>query len=255
MNNKQKLLNNPEVAELLGCFIGDGWIESRGDALYIAGNPIEDKDHYDEFIAPIFSKYFINVKPRKFPYWRVYGVVTHRKRIISKAVNMGFQKGAKSKVAKIPNYIMNSTNSNLWRAVLRGIFDTDGSFYCKKAYGKYDKNWTKKYHCKSRIQFRLTSKDLIKQIGVLLKRLNIDFRTSRREGGFICKKKCSPSYILNIWKINCVNKWFKEIGSNNPRQITRYLIWKKYGFLPAYTNLIQRKEMLSGNLDPKNFYE
>lgn len=255
MINKQNLVNNSEVAEILGCFIGDGWIENRGDALYIAGNATEDKDHYDNVIAPIFSKYFIKVKPKLFPYWSVYGIVTYRKKIISKASDLGFQKGKKCKIARIPEYIMKSKNSELWKSVLRGIFDTDGCFYCKKNYGKYHTEWSKKYHTSPRIKFGLTSKELVRQIGILLNRIDIDYKKSERTEGIISEKNCSTVYMLNIWKLDSINKWFEKIGSSNPRQITRYKIWKKFGFLPPYTNLNQRKQILTNKLNPYDFYD
>ena len=173
-------LYNPEIAELLGNFIGDGWIESSKDALYIAGSQIEDKEHYDTFVAPTFSKYFINVIPRKFSYWQVYGIVSYKKKIVQKAINLGFQVGKKSHIAKIPNWIMESNNNGIILSVIRGIFDTDGCFNCKKAYGKYDKTWTKEHHCKPRIIFNLTSKTLVNQMCVLFSKINIDFRRYER---------------------------------------------------------------------------
>lgn len=53
-----KLLEDALFVELLGTFIGDGWIEKRGTALYICGSPTEDKWHYDNFIALTFFKIF-----------------------------------------------------------------------------------------------------------------------------------------------------------------------------------------------------
>lgn len=255
MINEKNLKNNSEIAEILGCFIGDGWIENRGDALYIAGNPREDKDHYDNVIAPIFSKYFIKVIPRNFSYWGVYGIVSYKKEIISKAIPLGFQKGKKSHVAKIPEYVMNSKNHDLWKSVLRGIFDTDGCFYCKKEYGKYNTEFSKKHHTTPRIKIGLVSKELIDQIGFLLNKLNIEFKKTHQKEGFICNKNCSSLYILNIWKNHSIDLWFKNIGSSNQRQITRYAIWKKYGFLPPYTNLVQRKLILDGTINPYSFYK
>ncbi len=89
------LLEDPLFVELLGAFIGDGWIEKRGTALYICGSPTEDKWYYDNFLAPLFSKYFSAVKPKSFPYWSVYGLVSYKSAIIKKALSLGFHAGEK----------------------------------------------------------------------------------------------------------------------------------------------------------------
>jgi hypothetical protein len=57
-NQKNKDLDNPEIAEILGTFIGDGWIESDKDALYVTGNPTEDKDYYDKLLRSLILKTF-----------------------------------------------------------------------------------------------------------------------------------------------------------------------------------------------------
>ena len=116
-------LNNPDVVEVLGAFIGDGWIETDKDALYITGSPTEDKEYYDEFLAPLFSKYFAPVEPKSFPYWKVYGIVTYKKGIVKRALNLGFQAGHKSTIAKIPDEIVESEDIEVVKAVLRGMFD------------------------------------------------------------------------------------------------------------------------------------
>lgn len=106
--NNQKI--NCEIAEILGAFIGDGWIESRGSVIYICGDSTEDKDYYDKFLAPLFSKHFVLVKPKKFKYWNVYEISSCNKDIIKKALSLGFQKGKKCYIAEITDFIMNSNN-------------------------------------------------------------------------------------------------------------------------------------------------
>ena len=52
-----------------------------------------------------------------------------------------------------------------------------------------------------------------------------------------------------------VNKWFEIIGSNNPKHITKYLIWKKHGFCPTKTNLKERRKILKGKIDVYSYYQ
>lgn len=47
-----------------------------------------------------------------------------------------------------------------------------------------------------------------------------------------------------------VKKWFEIIGSKNPKHITKYQIWKKFGFCPPKTTIIQRKEILKNKISP-----
>lgn len=244
-------LKNPEIAEILGNFIGDGWIESTKDALYIAGSQTEDKEHYDTFVAPTFSKYFTKVSPKNFPYWHVYGIVSYKKKIVQKAIDLGFQVGKKSYIAKIPDWIMDSNNKDIIKSVIRGIFDTDGCFYCKKAYGKYDKPWTKEHHCKPRIIFNLTSKMLVNQMCFLFSKINIEFKRYARTPKSNPLKNNSKIYTIHINKYNHIERWFKIVKTSNSRHQTRYDVWKKFGYLPPKTSIKQRKKMLSYKLRNK----
>ncbi len=71
------LLNNPEIAEILGAFIGDGWIESKGTGLYITGSPTEDKEYYDNFLALLFEQITQGKKPdiRFGKKWAIYPLI------------------------------------------------------------------------------------------------------------------------------------------------------------------------------------
>ena len=49
--------------------------------------------------------------------------------------------------------------------------------------------------------------------------------------------------------------WMDKINFNNFKHLSKYLIWKQYGFCPPKTNLKQREEILSEKLDPYSFYK
>ncbi|MBU2560893.1 MAG: hypothetical protein KKD17_01250 [Nanoarchaeota archaeon] len=168
-NNKKF---NPEIAEILGAFIGDGWIESDKDALYITGSPIEDKLYYDRHLAPLFSRNFIPVKPRNFQYWGVYGIVTYKKEAILKALRFGFKPGYKALKAEIPEEIMLSTPKPK-KAVLRGIFDTDGSFWCEKSRSKTSTTWKRTHNHHPELRISSCSRKLLEQIRELLNAFEI----------------------------------------------------------------------------------
>jgi len=161
------------TAEILGAFIGDGWIETSLNGFYITGDRIEDKDYYDTFLAPLFSEEFSSITPKEFSYWKVYGIGCYRREIIRKCVDLGFQTGKKSLVAKIPDYVMNYNDNNVTKALLRGIFDADGSFWCERSRAKTSIIWKRKHHYHPEMQIGSCSKTLLEQIKILLEKLNI----------------------------------------------------------------------------------
>jgi len=63
----------------------------------------------------------------------------------------------------------------------------------------------------------------------------------------------SAGHIEVCYGIN-VKKWFNIIGSNNPKHITKFLVWKKYGFCPPRTTIKERQKFLKGVSDPFSYY-
>ncbi|MBI2632165.1 hypothetical protein HYW75_04120 [Candidatus Pacearchaeota archaeon] len=100
-----------------------------------------------------------------------------------------------------------------------------------------------------------TSKILISEICRILKSLNFKFRVNKRRS-YIGKDgiKHQNSHNIRFDGSIQVNKWFKEIGSNSQKHITKYLVWKKFGFCPPRTRLTDRKKMLKNDLSPYTYY-
>jgi len=234
----------PEIAEILGAFIGDGWIQTPGTALYIAGNSVEDKEYYDKFLGPLFSKHIAKVKPRLFPYWGVYGLCAANKKAIAKALRIGCTIGKKAKTVSIPESVMESKDKEVYAGVLRGIFDADGCFFCGKNYDEYSSKWKKKYSHYQRMVLSTVSKKLADQFCELLTKLNIEFRTGFEKQGFKYNRNRSDTYRIWINKKTSIERWFKIIGTSNPRIQTRYDLHKKLGYLPSYTDIYERKAIL-----------
>jgi len=232
---------NKQIIEIFGAFIGDGWIQNDEKALYITGDRTEDKRYYDEFIAPLFSKHFIEIKPKEFPYWKVYGIGCYKKDVINKALKLGFQKGKKCYLAKIPEKIMNSNNLEITKSILRGIFDTDGSFWCEKSNAKTSCEWKRTHNYHPEFGISSCSKKLVDQIHILLKKLNIESKVAHKnKKGFKNNRNNNDSYALRIRKKSEIERWFNIIGTNNPRHQTRYAVWEKLGHLPPRTTIKER---------------
>lgn len=243
------------MAELMGAFVGDGWIENREKGFYILGDTTEDKEYYDNVLGPLFSKEFSPITPKLFSSWRVYGLASYKKKDISSALKLGFVKGPKAKIASVPEKILNSQNKKIMSAFVRGLFDTDGSFYCDRARGKYASSWRRKYHHQPRIDFQLASKKLVYSTQNLLSYLGIPCaKIYLIKANTENNRNNSIQYKLSIIKKKYIELFFEIIGSNNPRQRTKYEIWKKYGFVPPRTSLKQRYMILNGKINPEKLY-
>lgn len=207
--------NNAKVAEILGAFTGDGWIQSDEKTFYICGHSVDDKIYYDEYLGPLFSKQFISVNPRMFRYWRVYGISTCNRAVIKRLLNLGFQKGKKCYTATIPEWIKDGDIS-LQIAFLRGLFDTDGGVWFEKT--------TVNDIIQIGISIASCSETLINQSGIILSDLGIDFKFRKRLN-LSKTRNNSPCFELRVRRKKEVHKWFKIIGTHNPKYQRKYDFW------------------------------
>jgi len=123
---------NEELAELIGVFIGDGFIGRYGKFrnsyhVEFSGNLEYEKDYY-EFLFGIIKKYF-EVNPR----FRIVGgtirMIIAYKQLYEFFRDLGFRDGMKNNIVSIPEKVYKSDILNF---VVKGIFDTDGFFFLDK---------------------------------------------------------------------------------------------------------------------------
>lgn len=245
---------NRYTAELVGLGFGDGGL-TCGDKpnimrFQLRGNLTEDKEHYDNYIIPLFNKEIM------IPlFGRNVGIVFNKNKgfygisvgsiKIEKYLNyLGIPSGIKGELF-IPKWIKNNRIYTI--SFLRGLLDTDGSIYC-------DKNHSIKnpvYHTKIKLSICNTSKNLIYEVNKLLNKLKIkNFIKYQKSKNKLWK---DSYYIMVDAGIN-VKRWFDIIGSKNPKHITKFDIWKKFGFCPPRTTLEQRKKILKNRLNPYSLY-
>jgi hypothetical protein len=242
-------------AELCGAVIGDGWIESRKTDFFLAGDPREDRDYYDMHVIEIFRRVLgVNPKPRHFPYWKVYGISLHRKALIEKLLELGLPSGKKAYSASIPDWIVNSGKETFF-SFFRGLFDTDGCVSFEKNYTPYANEFTLKYHSRARVRINSVSPILINQTFNLLTKYGIKCTKRVRIGGFRNNRNNRDVHIIEINGKKSVKWLFEDLESANPKHVTKYLIWKKFGFCPPQTSIIDRKAMLKNKLSPYSFYK
>jgi len=243
---------NEKIAELCGAITGDGWICSTEKSFFLAGDMSEDKDYYDDNIAKIVNEIFnIKILPKKYPYWKVYGIGVHKKNLVKKLLNYGLKKGKKVDTAFVPEWIL--SNRIYFFNFMRGLFDTDGSVFCQKDYTKYASDYNSQYHVNIRLRIVSISSVLINQIYNKLNEYN--FKCSKRvlKRGFKFNRNNHDAYVLEL-NSNWVKEFFRKIKPSNPKHTTKYQIWEKFGFLPPKTTLLQRKEIIKNKLSPYKFY-
>ena len=243
------------LAEICGAIIGDGWIQSNEKGFFLTGDPTEDKDYYDSHISKEITRLIYPVKPKNFPYWKVYGVSIYKKKIISRLLDLGLPKGMKVNAAKVPSWILDNNDSQVRNSFIRGFFDTDGGIFCQKDYSKYAKDFDRRYHSKIRLRMSNTSGKLMKQIFAMLHKENFNPILRIRKGGRRNNRNNNDIHIIEINSKNKIIKFFKEIGTSNLRHKTRFDIWKRFGFCPPRTTIFQRKDILKNNLDPYDLYK
>ena len=194
----------PQIAELVGAIIGDGYIyrKNRKYQIGLVGSPITDKEYFEKLKQLILEEWNKEVHA-KFRF-RGLRMVFNSKSIcefLINDLNLPHGKGKGQRVI-IPEKI--TSRKELISHTLRGIVDTDGSVYAAKKPG------IEKYPS---IEITTTSEGLANQLIDILTKM--DFRARLR----IEKRKDSkgfPSYRIALHGKKNLKKWIDEIGFSNP---------------------------------------
>ncbi|MFQ5722382.1 MAG: hypothetical protein ACE5GI_07800, partial [Candidatus Aminicenantales bacterium] len=221
---------NEDLAEDIGIQIGDGCLHlgKKDFAILCSGNYSEDFLYFHNFLIPLKKRLFKNVvlNLRKHKNQNTYEL-----KIGSKAIFTFYRKviglpaGYKNGI-KIPELLFDKES---WiKACIRGIFDTDFCLTFKRK--------RKPYHRYPVILTCLKSKVLVKQLEMILKQLGLKPHVEYDFPAF--DKRFGKNYTKNFLYLNGkknLEKWWTIIGSNNPRLITRFQIWKRFDFCPPRT--------------------
>jgi len=197
----EKPKKSDELAEFIGILVGDGGITKR--QITITLNHIDDKE-YSKFVIKLIKKLF-NVKPSVYHDAKnsVNDIVISRTELVKFFVLLGLPIGNKVKQQiDIPKWI--KTNKNFLIACLRGLVDTDGCIikHCYRVNGKI-------YNYK-KLAFSSRSSPLIKTVHNSLKKFGFSARITKYEKDVRIESK------------NDMQKYFKLIGSHNPKHLRKY---------------------------------
>lgn len=237
----------PELAEICGIHAGDGYMRlrerSKGE-VDISGH-VEEKSYYDNHVIPLFNKVFgLDIKGKHFSRGS-YGFVSYKQEIRDVLMSLGFPIGKKSRSVKVPEPILKSGGFKIYGAFLRGLFDTDGNLSFRKSYKGINK-FNKHHNHYPTLKIVTISKDLTEGVIKILHELGIIFN-------YHCRDSKMPNesrvYTITISGIDGLDRWMELVGMKNPVKLTRYLVWRKFGFCPTKTSLSQREDILNGRLD------
>ena len=223
---------SPELAEICGIFCADGCLQKAYVCIW--GNITEDREYYDNHLTKIFLNNFgIILRVHEKTSNSVYGFYTCDRKIGDFFNNLGFKPGNKTYTMRVPKQIRESEDTEVLASFLRGFADGDGCLNFDKRYGKYIE-FKRKYHNYPRIQIKCVAKILVEDMCKMLDKLGIKYftRLHKRVGG-----NNTVAYSICVEGCARVEKWIDLIGFKNPVYLTKYKIWKRYGFVPPNTSI------------------
>jgi hypothetical protein len=201
----RKLIVKPgksvELAEFAGILMGDGGISDR--QVTITLHDTDDKE-YSKFVIKLAEKIF-GVKPSVYHSSKdsVNDIVISRTELVKFLTEkVGLPKGNKVKQQfDIPAWIKGDRKFRV--ACVRGLFDTDGSVFTHR----YKVNG--KLYKYKKLSFTSLSRPLIESVHKILQGLGIGARVAQN-------KEVRIDSILDV------DKYFKLVGSDNPKHLRRY---------------------------------
>lgn len=202
-----KDINIPEKNELLaefwGIMLGDGHLQKIRKykvgtyGIDVAGHSLDDKDYLINFVKPLCETLF-RVKSRIYKSKRskCMHLNIDSKKIVDFFEREGFRSGNKIvNQVTIPNWI--KQNDLFLCACLRGLYDTDGSFYRLTNQNSYQ------------VHFKNLNKTLLNDVRESL--LNLGINVSK----IICDKS------IVVTKKSEIEKFYKLVGFHNPKHLNK----------------------------------
>lgn len=207
---------NEKFCEFYGALMGDGCICKYKDSknadrfiITISGNKRLDKEYIIHLKESLIKEYNLHSKYYEFPNQNTNRLtITNKELCLILNREFNFPLGKKYPRLRISNKVL-KLPWKIKKYVIRGLFDTDGCILANKR-ESYRYPWV-----------IITSKDikLLNQIKKLLK--------EQGYSAYITGKDVCVRGIKNL------EKWFKDIGSSNSRNLLKYEYFLKHKFLPA----------------------
>ena len=199
------------LAEFIGIILGDGNIHAyckgkkvRTYMVRIAGDYEKDEDYLRCYIPQLCKILFnIDVKFYRQPNSKELMVLMHSKAIVEFLAKMGLKAGNKIKnQSTIPNWIW--SKPEYLRACIRGLMDTDGSFY------ELLPQWPGLF------QLTLENRNITLLRDSRKALLMLGFRVSK-----ICGNRTEYGTKFYITRKDQIQKYIKEIGFSNKKNLNK----------------------------------
>jgi len=199
--------NSRELAEFYGIMLGDGNSnKTKGYrvgsySIRIVGDSRYDREYLLKYVKPIIEKLF-DIKVRSgLMKGNTMLIEAHSLNLVNFLESKGFKPGNKIKnELRIPDWI--KKNQGYLKVCLRGLFDTDGSFY----------KLTNQNSCQ--IHFSSYNPGLLE-----------DVRDSLLSIGINCSK-ISKGNSIYITKKEEITKFFKLVGFKNSKHLNRIKMFR-----------------------------
>lgn len=234
-------IKTPELSELLayetGVHIGDGSLHiTKGGthSVRFYGHGEDDWIFVSEILPKIIKQlYNKEVKARKCSDSNKCVLNVCSKSIATFKQNIGLSVG-KKKMTDLPDFV--KQDRNLLTSCIRGIADTDFSLYfTKNEKGKYSEPV---------ISCVMDNKQLIQNLARYLE--SLDFKVNLRlDVKRTRKEKQLTEHHLAIYGKKNLEKWMEIISFHNPKQFTKYQLWKRFGYCDPKTTTDERMKILS----------
>lgn len=240
-----------EISEIAGFFAADGSMQKKYICFW--GNPIEDKEYYDNVLKDLFRKSFrIEVNPHEKKSNGVYGFYVCKRTVINFFnENLGFEPGSKTYKVEVPKIILENKNPEIQKAFLRGYASGDGGLNFYRKTGNYCK-FKKKFHYYPRFSISSVSEKVIEQLREITEKNGIECCVSLKKN---LKGKRKNKYCLTINGKKRLENYAKLVGIPNMKDFTKLELFRKFGFVPPRTSIQQRYRILNNEVSIYDFYQ
>lgn len=217
-NKKTKKITVPAkseaLAELFGVILGDGYVGKNELTITCAVHEKKYLEHIRDEIRELFgidSKIFAGYSNKNAIILDCYSC-----ELVKFLTGEGLTSGNKKRNrASIPSWISENTGYSL--AALRGLADTDGGIYSKQ-----------KGYSRAFIEFQAKIPGIRKGILSMLKKTGFTPSKSVTAGGY-----SKPGWNIRIQNQDEVRKFFRLVGSSNPKNIVKFKFFLKNASVPA----------------------
>jgi len=198
----RKPRKSKELAEFVGIVLGDGGITNNQIVITLNGK--KDK-RYSIFVRRLIKKLFdVPVSTYYNKKENVIDLTVSRRKLVRFCINeLGLKIGNKVKQqVDIPNWIKEKEQYKI--ACARGLIDTDGCVFVHRY------QVSGKWYAYKKISFSNRSKPLLESFHEILENIGLNPRITK-------------GIDVRLDSAEDVKNFFRIIGSNNPRNLNKYL--------------------------------